>query len=43
MNNARLGAFVRYFDIQQIKEGNRVYWIAWFYDDVKDVKTLESE
>ena len=29
-NNARMGAFVRYFDIQQWNGK----WIAWFYSDL---------
>lgn len=30
MNNARMGAWVEYFDIQK-QDGQ---WIAWFYEDL---------
>lgn len=36
-NNARLGSYVHYFNIQYIIEPNKKpYWIVWFYLDVKD-------
>lgn len=34
-NNARLGAMVQYFSIQQVVEKQRTYWIAWYYEDVQ--------
>jgi hypothetical protein len=34
--NARLGAFVRYFDIQPTILNGSAVWIAWFYDDLQD-------
>lgn len=36
-NNARMGAFVRYFDIKQVQLNNSLVWIAWFYDDLTDL------
>lgn len=29
-NNVRLGAFVLYRDIQQVTDGNRLFFIAWY-------------
>lgn len=34
-NNARLGAWVQYFDIQQSIVGAKTVWIAWFYEPVE--------
>ena len=34
--NARLGAFVRYFDIKQVTLNGSIVWIAWFYDDLAE-------
>jgi hypothetical protein len=38
-----MGAFVKYFDIQQITENKRTIWIAWFYEDVKDFSKIKQE
>lgn len=35
-NNVRLGAFVLYRDIQQIIEGTRSYFIAWYDEPSRD-------
>lgn len=34
-NNARLGAMVQYFSIQQVTDRNKSYWIAWYYEDIQ--------
>lgn len=43
-NNARMGAHVRYFDIQQATVNGRLVWIAWFYEDlnINNMKELEG-
>lgn len=35
MNNARLGAFVHYFDIHFVAD-KKPYWIAWFFEPVSN-------
>lgn len=35
-NNVRLGAFVLYRDIQQVQEGNRKFYIAWYDEPNRD-------
>jgi hypothetical protein len=34
MNNARLGAYVQYFDIQFVNEKGKQYWIAWYMEPI---------
>lgn len=43
-NNARMGAYVRYFDIQQVTINSKLVWIAWFYEDLSatNIKDLEG-
>jgi|688.fasta_scaffold02549_26 hypothetical protein len=43
-NNARMGAYVRYFDIQQATVNGRLVWVAWFYEDLSanNIKDLEG-
>jgi hypothetical protein len=43
MNNARMGAHVRYFDIGQVTLNGRLVWIAWFYEDFDPQKVKELE
>jgi hypothetical protein len=43
MNNARMGAHVRYFDIGQVTINGRLVWIAWFYEDFDPQKVKELE
>jgi hypothetical protein len=31
-NNAKIGGFVRYFDIGQVTIQGRLYFIAWYYE-----------
>jgi hypothetical protein len=42
--NARLGMFVKYFDITFVTEKSKSYWVAWFYEDIdfKDVLFKEE-
>ena len=35
-NNARLSAYVQYFDIQFINEAGRSYWIAWYFEPIQN-------
>jgi len=42
-NNARMGAHVRYFDIQQATVNGRLVWIAWFYEDLSSIGIRELE
>jgi len=34
LNNTNRGAYIKYFDINFIKEGAKGYWIAWYYSDI---------
>ena len=42
-NNARMGAHVRYFDIQQATVNGKLVWIAWFYEDLSSNNIRELE
>ena len=40
LNNARMSAYVHYFDIQVQTIKGKPKWIAWFYEDAANVKNL---
>jgi hypothetical protein len=42
LTNARLGAFVTFFDIQQTKVNGRDVWVAWYYAELKNDKDIED-
>lgn len=41
-NNARMGAWIRYFDIAQVSISGRPSFIAWFYEPVVNDADLEG-
>lgn len=43
MNNARMGAHVRYFDIQHADMNGKKMWVAWFYENLESQKLKEFE
>lgn len=36
LNNARLGAFVNYHCIEQVSDGKKSYWIAWYMEELQN-------
>jgi len=42
INNARMGAHVRYFDIQQANINGRIMWVAWFYENMDDRTAMKE-
>lgn len=42
-NNARLGAHVRYFDIQYVDMNGKKQWVAWFYETLENYKIQDLE
>jgi hypothetical protein len=41
-NNARLGGWVRYYDMGQVSISGRLVFIAWFYEPIESNKDLEG-
>ena len=35
-NNARLGSFVHYFNIQFVALQKDAYWVAWFFEPIQN-------
>lgn len=42
INNARMGAHVRYFDIQFIEMNGRKQWVAWFYENLENDRAVRE-
>lgn len=42
INNAKMGGFVRYFDLGQVKLNDRLVFIAWFYSPVSRAEELDQ-
>lgn len=42
ITNARLGAHVRYFDIQYVDLNGRKQWVAWFYENMDDRTAMKE-
>ena len=40
--NAKYGAQLQFFDIQQFNDGRSLKWIAWFFAPLKNISELEG-
>lgn len=42
MNNARMVAYVHYYDIGQVTLNNKLVWIAWFNEPLSNDRAIKE-
>ena len=42
INNARMGAFIKYYDIAQTNLNNKLVWIAWFNEPLSNDRAIKE-